>query len=159
VTLAVDLAVPVPFAHSSVAGVTALTGVLAPRKRWTSRDLTKLTKRFARHAAAELHHAARFDPAERWYLRLAGTEQVELYLMTWTPGQHSSTHAHTGDAGAYTVLYGELAETGPDGRVRLRAAGEGVALPDRHSLANLNSLYAISIHAYSPPRYVSDGPC
>ena len=161
-TLAVDLEVFVPYAHGSVAEARPLAGALAPRARWSRRDLVRLTRRFAEGAAAELHQAARFDPVERWYLRLAATEQVEVYLMTWTPGQHTRPHGHAG-AGAYTVLYGELTETWQDGRRRgttVRAAGEAAAVSDGvHTLDNLGTLGAISVHAYAPPLSVAAGPC
>jgi len=71
-------------------------------------------------AADELHLAARFDPADRWHLRLALTEEVEVWLLTWMPWQGTGEHDHGGAAGAYTVLHGELTETWLDHRGRGR---------------------------------------
>jgi hypothetical protein len=87
VTLSLDHVIELPYAHPSVARVRALAGVLAPRGRWSERDLARLTTRFATRAAEELYLTARFDPAERWHLPLALTEEVEVWLLTWTPWQ------------------------------------------------------------------------
>ena len=119
-TLSLDHGVALPYAHRSVAGVRALAGVLAPRGRWSERDLARLTRRFATRAAEELYQTARFDPGERWHLRLALTEEVEVWLLTWTPWQGTGQHDHGGAFGAYTVLHGELTETWRDGRGRTK---------------------------------------
>jgi predicted metal-dependent enzyme (double-stranded beta helix superfamily) len=153
-TLALDL---LPYAHPSVAGARALTGVLAPRPSWSRRDLARLTRLFATRAADELHQAARFDPVQPWRLRLAATEQVEVWLQTWLPGQGTGPHQHGGAAGAYTILLGELTGTWRSGRGRtrqaVRVAGSGASFdPDGlHALQNRGTIEAISVHAYSPP--------
>jgi len=156
-SLVPDLTSLLPYAHPSVAGVRPLTGVLAPRAYWSPAELRRVTRQFTRHAAAELHRTARFDPDRRWYTRLAVTEQVEMWLLTWTPGQGTGPHHHSGSSGGYTVLYGELTETWRDGAARSRqarrraGAGSGFG-PDRvHTMANLSQIPAISVHAYSPP--------
>ena len=160
-TLAVDL---LPYAHPSVAEARALAGVLAPRPTWSQRDLARLTRQFTTRAADELYRAARFDPVERWSLRLALTEQVEVWLLTWTPWQGSNPqHDHNGAIGAYTVLHGELTEIWRDGRGRsrqdARPAGTGASFDaDRvHSVQNRGTLEAISVHAYSPPLLAAAG--
>jgi hypothetical protein len=155
----VDLDRRVPYAHPSVAGASPLAGVLAPRPQWSAADLRRLTRRFVDRAAPELHRAARFDPASRWRLRLARTDQVEVWLVTWTPGQASSWHDHEA-ASAYTLLDGELTETWPGGRRGTRRAcrrpGRGAATGPRrpHTLQNLGALPAISVHA----RALAPGP-
>jgi predicted metal-dependent enzyme (double-stranded beta helix superfamily) len=152
-TLSVDLR---PYAHPSVANARGLAGVLAPRSRWSERDLTKLTRQFATRAAEELHQTARFDPIDRWRLLLARTEQVEVWLLTWTPWQGTGPHEHGGAAGAYTVLLGELTATWRDDRGRsrqaVRAAGSSAsfAADQVHALSNRGTIEAISVHAYSP---------
>jgi predicted metal-dependent enzyme (double-stranded beta helix superfamily) len=141
-----------PYAHPAVAAAWPLAGVLAPRPHWSPADLRRLTRVFATRAAAELHGAARFDPTARWRLRLAHSGQVEVWLVTWTPGQSSSWHEH-GTAAAYTVLDGELTETRPHGRTGTRATrrrpGRGAAAGPGHlhTLQNLGVLPAISVHA------------
>jgi hypothetical protein len=163
VTLSIDHGVELPYAHPSVAGVRALAGVLAPREGWSERDLTRLTKNFATRAAEELHQTARFDPAERWHLRLALTGEVEVWLLTWTPWQGTEQHDHGGAIGAYTVLHGELTETWTDRRGRtkrtVRPAGSSASYgADRvHSVQNRGPMEAISVHAYTPARLTAPG--
>jgi predicted metal-dependent enzyme (double-stranded beta helix superfamily) len=163
VTLSLDHGVELPYAHRSVAGVRPLAGVLAPRERWSERDLARLTRKFASRAAEELYQAARFDPAERWHLRLAVTEEVEVWLLTWTPWQGTEQHDHGGAIGGYTVLHGELTETWTDHRGRtkrtVRPAGSSASYgADRvHSVQNRGTLEAISVHAYTPPRLAAPG--
>ena len=162
-TLAVDRGITLPYAHPSVAGARALAGVLAPRQRWSERDLARLTRRFVTRAADELHRAARFEPIERWHLRLALTDDVEVWLRTWTPCQGTGQHGHGGAAGAYSVLHGELIETWRDGRGRVRQttrpAGSSASYgADRvHTVQNRGTLEAISVHAYSPPLLTAPG--
>jgi hypothetical protein len=164
VTLALDRGTTaLPYAHPSVAGARGLAGVLAPRERWSRRDLARLTRRFIGHAAEELHQAARFDPVERWALRLALTDEVEVWLLTWTPWQGTGPHDHGGATGAYSVLLGELTETWRDSRDRLREssrpAGSSTSYGfDRaHTVENRGTIEAISVHAYSPPRLTAPG--
>ena len=162
-TLSLHRGIELPYAHPSVAGARGLAGVLAPRDRWSQRDLTRLTRRFATRAADELYLAARFDAVERWHLRLAVTEQVEVWLLTWTPWQGTEQHDHGGATGAYTVVHGELTETWHDrrGRVKrsLRPPGSsGSYGADRiHMVQNHGTVEAISVHAYSPPLLTAPG--
>ena len=162
-TLSLDHGVELPYAHPSVAGAWALAGVLAPRERWSERNLARLTRRFATRAAEELYLAARFDRAERWHLRLALTEEVEVWLLTWTPWQGAEQHDHGGATGAYTVLHGELTETWIDrrGRTRrtVRPAGSSASYGANrvHTVQNRGTLEAISVHAYTPPRLTAPG--
>ena len=162
-TLSLGHGVELPYAHPAVAGVRALAGVLAPRGQWSERDLARLTRQFVTRAAEPLYLAARFDADDRWHLPLALTEEVEVWLLTWTPWQGTGSHDHGGAAGAYTVLHGELTETWTDrrGRTRrsVRPAGSSTSYgPDRaHTVQNRGTLEAISVHAYSPPRLAEPG--
>jgi predicted metal-dependent enzyme (double-stranded beta helix superfamily) len=163
VTLAVDRGIALPYAHASVAGAYGLAGVLARRGRWSERDLARLTRRFVSRAAHELYQTARFDPVERWHLRLALTDEVEVWLLTWTPWQGTGPHGHGGAAGACSVLHGELTETRRDGRGRSRqsthrAGSTTTYEPGRvHAVQNRGPLEAISVHAYSPPLLTAPG--
>ena len=162
-TLSLGHGVELPYAHPAVAGVRALAGVLAPRGQWSERDLARLTRQFVTRAAEPLYLAARFDADDRWHLPLALTDEVEVWLLTWTPWQGTGSHDHGGAAGAYTVLHGELTETWADRRGRtkrtVRPAGSSTSYgPDRvHSVQNRGTLEAISVHAYSPPRLAEPG--
>ncbi|MET0415887.1 MAG: cysteine dioxygenase, partial [Actinoplanes sp.] len=64
------------------------------------------------HLAIANHYAAapeqwpvapRFNPSERWYHRLALTDDHEVWLLTWLPGQGTELHDHGGSAGAFHV--------------------------------------------------------
>ena len=156
-SLAAD--VRLPYAHPALAALRPLgSGLLAGREGWNAAELGRLARRVAAGAAGELHLAARFDPANRWFLRLALTEEVEVWLLTWTPGQGTRPHDHGGASGAFTVLRGELTETWRDGPVQARRAtkarGHGSAFgPERvHTVANRGRQDAVSVHAYSPPQ-------
>ncbi len=143
-----------PHVHPAVRPFRSL---LADRPEWTLADLARLTQLLADGAQDALRFEAVHDPAERWYLRLALTEQVEVWLLTWSPGQATRPHHHGGAAGAYTVLDGELTETWRDGPVRSRRAARSPGLgsafgPERvHRVANDSLEDATSVHAYSPP--------
>jgi predicted metal-dependent enzyme (double-stranded beta helix superfamily) len=134
-----------------------LAAAVTGRPDWPVGDLARLTRLLAADLPAVLRAHAVHDPAERWYLRLALTEYVEVWLLTWTPGQGTRPHDHGGAAGSYTVLDGELTETWRDGagpsRQAIRTAGAGSAFgPERvHVVRNRAGLNATSVHAYSPP--------
>jgi predicted metal-dependent enzyme (double-stranded beta helix superfamily) len=103
-----------------------------------------------------LHH----DTERRGYVRLAGGEGWEAWLLTWLPGQTTGLHDHGPSAGAFTVLFGEVAEltptTGRDGRVTLHRRPLGVdALrsfgPNYvHDVAGAGDGPAATLHAYGP---------
>ena len=142
------------FVHPALMPVAS---AIAGRGDWPTGDLARLTRLVAADAGEALRREAVHDPAQRWYLRLALTESVEVWLLTWTPGQHTRPHDHGGAAGSYTVLDGELTETWRDGagpvRRGVRPVGSGSAFgADRvHRVANRGTLDASSVHAYSPP--------
>jgi hypothetical protein len=59
----------------------------------------------------------RYRSGERWYQRLEQTEEYELWLLSWLPGQRTGFHDHLGSSGAFAVVHGELQEhTVPGGR-------------------------------------------
>lgn len=82
-------------------------------------DLAGLTQ-LVRSVAASPHRWAglvRYRAGERWYQRLEQTENHELWLLSWLPGQRTGFHDHFGSAGAFAVVRGELGEhTVPAGR-------------------------------------------
>ena len=131
----------------------AVTG----RGDWPVGDLARLTRLLTTDLATALRSVAVHDPLDRWYLRLALTQHVEVWLLTWTPGQATRPHDHGGASGSYTVLDGVLTETWRDGagpsHRAVRPHGTGSAFgPERvHVVANRGSRNATSVHAYSPP--------
>ena len=100
----------------------------------------------------------RYTEHERWYRRLAGSDDHEVWLLAWLPGQRTGFHDHCGSAGAFTVVLGSLQEhtvrrgaAAPAAR-GLPAGGVRSFGPRHvHEVVNASAGPAVSIHAYSPP--------
>lgn len=132
--------------------------LLAPsRLLWTADELAELTGRVTRELGSQLRDVLRFDADQRWWARLALTGGVELWLLSWLPGQHTQPHDHGGASGSFTVLQGELTEEYryPRGPVRKRnhsaGAGIGFGAGRAHQVTGAGPGPAASVHAYSPP--------
>jgi hypothetical protein len=127
------------------------------RDLWTPRELRELTSTVAAELTTPLLDVLRFDPDRRWWARLGLTEGVELWLLSWLPGQGTEPHDHGGAAGSFTVLTGELAEDYryPGGPIRSARRPVGSALGfgagRAHRVLNQGGTGAASVHAYSPP--------
>jgi hypothetical protein len=100
----------------------------------------------------------RFDAGERWYHRLELTDDLEVWLLSWLPGQGTGFHDHGAAVGAFTVAQGELTErTVPARQARARHCPylTGQIRPfgpaHIHDVVNLSAAPAVSVHAYSPP--------
>lgn len=136
-----------------------LEALLAPRSPvWTPNELRGLTNAVASSLRDPLMlDILRFASPTRWWARLALTEEVELWLLSWLPGQGTAPHDHGGAAGAFTVLLGELAETYryPSGPIQhqLHVAGSSLGFGSgrAHQVQNLGVRRTASVHAYSPP--------
>jgi Cysteine dioxygenase type I len=148
------MSTPTLYLHPALMPV---AGAVTGRPDWPVGDLARLTRLLAADLPGVLRAQAVHDPVERWYLRLALTEYVEVWLLTWTPGQGTRPHDHGGAAGSYTILDGELTETWRDGtgpsRRAVRTPGGGSAFGSErvHVVRNQGGLNATSVHAYSPP--------
>jgi hypothetical protein len=131
--------------------------VRADRTSWSPAELHELTSTVAAELATPLLDIVRFDPEQRWWSRLALTMGVELWLLSWAPGQGTAPHDHGGACGSFTVTVGELSEDylHPGGPPRTASwrAGDTVAFgPDRaHQVRNTSARPAATVHAYSPP--------
>ncbi|HEX3548664.1 MAG TPA: cysteine dioxygenase [Mycobacterium sp.] len=110
---------------------------------------------------------------ERWFTRLHGDDELDVWLISWVPDRSTELHDHGGSLGALTVVSGTLRETRWDGealrRRRLRAGDQAgfplgwvhdvVWAPERDlsppTSAGLSiagyAAPAMSVHAYSPP--------
>jgi predicted metal-dependent enzyme (double-stranded beta helix superfamily) len=110
----------------------------------------------ARHRWA---HLLRYDPAERYSALIESTGEVEIWLLSWLPGQHTDLHDHAGSAGAFTVVSGVLTERvirtdslieveHPVTVGRTRVFGPGYV----HQVRNAGTDPAVSIHVYRPER-------
>ncbi|WP_158019298.1 cysteine dioxygenase [Mycobacterium basiliense] len=105
---------------------------------------------------------------ERWFTRVHGDEELDIWLISWVPGHATELHDHGGSLGALTVLSGSLNEFRWDGR-RLRRrrldAGDQAGFPlgwvhdvvwaprqapvVERAASSLPP--TLSVHAYSPP--------
>ncbi|AVT38173.1 cysteine dioxygenase family protein [Plantactinospora sp. BB1] len=135
----------------------------------TGPDPLAIARRYAAAAAGPAGWPVplRFDPLERWYHRLAGAADHEVWLLTWLPGQHTDLHDHGGSAGAFLVAAGTLVEeTVARGRLHPRQLGTGAGrrfgARHVHRVANTGDEPAVSVHVYRPAlrrmtRYRLDG--
>jgi len=135
-----------------------LRALLHPeRELWSAGQLRSLTREVAGELATTLLVTARYRSDQRWWARLALTGGVELWLLSWLPGQATRPHDHGGASGSFTVLRGTLSETFryPRGTVQRgeRQTGETIAFGAgrAHVVANTGIEAALSVHAYSPP--------
>jgi hypothetical protein len=106
---------------------------------------------------------------DRWFARLHGDDEVDVWLISWVPGHRTELHDHGGSLGALTLLSGSLDEFRWDGE-RLRCkrieAGDQAAFPlgwvhdvvwaraaQPTSVTSLSGPAepSLSVHAYSPP--------
>ncbi|NJP34587.1 cysteine dioxygenase [Micromonospora thermarum] len=112
----------------------------------------------ARRWAADLDSwpvPLRFDADQRWYARLAGDVDHEVWALSWLPGQGTDLHDHGGCSGAFVVVSGVLTEETVAG-TRLRPhrlpAGAGRRFGSRHvhQVTNRGPDPAVSVHVYRP---------
>jgi predicted metal-dependent enzyme (double-stranded beta helix superfamily) len=121
----------------------------------TDSDHLAIARRYAERID-DWPFAPRFDPAQRWFKRLAGEDDIEVWALTWLPGQGTDLHDHGGSAGAFLVLAGELTEHSVIDRRQLVAgtvaAGDGRRFGPRHvhQIVNNGDFPAISLHVYGP---------
>lgn len=105
---------------------------------------------------------------ERWFTRIHGDEELDVWLISWVPGHATELHDHGGSLGALTVLSGSLNEYRWDGtRLRRRRleAGDQAGFPlgwvhdvvwaprsvERAVAKPAPVEPTLSVHAYSPP--------
>ena len=101
---------------------------------------------------------------DRWYTRLHGDDDLDVWLISWAPGHPTELHDHAGSLGALTVLSGALNEFRWDGeelRRRRLDAGDQAAFPLGwvHDVVWAPTAVSVSsprqstlsVHAYSPP--------
>ena len=103
---------------------------------------------------------------DRWFARLHGDDEVDIWLISWAPEHRTELHDHGGSLGALTLLSGSLDEFRWDGarlrRRRLEAGDQAgfplgwvhdvVWAPTAHTTSLTPPVGAtLSVHAYSPP--------
>ncbi|HEV7647857.1 MAG TPA: cysteine dioxygenase family protein [Actinophytocola sp.] len=135
-----------------------LAGLVRPHSpQWSPDRLRELVTRVAGTHSGTLLNLVRFASPQRWWARLALTEEVEVWLLSWLPGQHTEPHDHGGASGAFAVALGELSETyryprGPVGHRRhATGAAIGFGAGRAHQVWNTGLAKAATVHAYSPP--------
>ena len=143
----------------------ALPSVVAPT-RLRVPDLLRATDVAADHVlSGRYDHVlpAGGPPAdERWFTRLHGDDELDVWLISWVPERSTELHDHGGSLGALTVVSGALAETRWDGdalRDRRLDAGDQAGFPLgwvhdvvwAPSRSVVVSAPTLSVHAYSPP--------
>ncbi|MCW2778167.1 MAG: uncharacterized protein JWN17_1892 [Frankiales bacterium] len=117
--------------------------------------LLDLVRAVAADTAAWRPHV-RFDARQRCWSRLLQTDDVDLWLLTWLPGQQTSLHDHGESAAAVTVLTGTIEEVRADRDGTLTrehlTVGDTVWVPQGavHDVAHAGAGPAVSLHAYSP---------
>ncbi|HEX9334903.1 MAG TPA: cysteine dioxygenase family protein [Pseudonocardiaceae bacterium] len=100
----------------------------------------------------------RYDPTERFAALVDRGGDVEIWLLSWLPGQHTDLHDHAGSAGAFTVVSGVLTERViRDRTVEVEhpvTVGQTRVFGPRyvHQVRNAGVDPAISIHVYRPER-------
>jgi predicted metal-dependent enzyme (double-stranded beta helix superfamily) len=100
----------------------------------------------------------RMGPASRWHQRLHSTDDYDVWLESWLPGQTTGWHDHAGTSGVLVVARGELEErvsvlNGVFTQVRHIPEGAARRMGRRqvHNLANVSLAPTVSVHVYSPP--------
>ncbi|CDO90507.1 cysteine dioxygenase [Mycobacterium triplex] len=111
--------------------------------------------------------------SQRWFTRIHGDDELDVWLISWVPGHATELHDHGGSLGALTVVSGSLNEFRWDGRsLRRRRLDAGdqagfplgwvhdvvwaprpVARPLAGTVTPIKAPVAptLSVHAYSPP--------
>ncbi|MEO7195844.1 MAG: cysteine dioxygenase family protein [Pseudonocardiaceae bacterium] len=135
-----DLTVPAPDIARSGGPASLAMGLAAHPERWWSL----------------LHYRA----DTRWYRLLERTEQHEVWLLSWLPGQGTGLHDHGSASGAFAIAVGTLTErvvTAKPGKPAVEVTRElspGLCRAFGphyvHQLINTAPIPAISVHVYTP---------
>ncbi|MBV8861116.1 MAG: cysteine dioxygenase family protein [Mycobacterium sp.] len=164
-------------------GASAIRSVSGPT-RLRLADLLHVTDRSADEVLSgkydHLVPTGGVPTADGWFARLYNDDEVDIWLISWVPGQSTELHDHGGSLGALTLLSGSLDEFRWDGeRLRLRRleAGDQAGFPlgwvhdvvwapprpapavtpvtasavPRVTLPAALQGPTLSVHAYSPP--------
>lgn len=124
---------------------------------WTPSELRDLVTTIGTDFRDDLLAQVRFASPQRWWARLELTEEVEVWLLSWLPGQHTAPHDHGGASGAFSVVLGTLSETyrypgsGLGARTHQTGDAIGFGAGRAHQVRNSSTEKAATVHAYSPP--------
>lgn len=125
--------IALPQSHAALHPVRIAIDVAARRERWA--------------------HLLRYDPETRFATLVERTDEQEVWLMSWLPGQHTELHDHGATTGAFTLVSGSLTEVVTAGRHQVPhhlAAGQSrVFGPDYvHQVRNEGVDPAVTIHVF-----------
>ncbi|HEX4093964.1 MAG TPA: cysteine dioxygenase family protein [Trebonia sp.] len=131
---------------------------ILPSGRLTPGQLAAEVQRLT-SSPAEWVARVRLDPEGRWYERIHMTDDYEVWLISWLPGQSTGFHDHGVSAGAFGVVWGALEESVPTRpgitpKATRVTSGDVRAFGPRyvHDVQNSSTgSVAVSVHAYSPP--------
>lgn len=98
---------------------------------------------------------------DRWYTRIHGDDELDVWLISWVKDHATELHDHGGSLGALTLVSGALDEFRWDGealrRRRLKAGDQAAfSLGWVHDVVwapapAIPVAPTLSVHAYSPP--------
>jgi quercetin dioxygenase-like cupin family protein len=122
----------------------------------TLHQLDRLVRAFT-HTERRWAPLVRYGADEaRWWTRLHADDSVDVWLLTWLPGQLTDLHDHGSSSAAFVVARGRLEE------VRANRAGTSHSIVHEsgqtswipagavHDVRAVDQP-SVSIHAYSPP--------
>lgn len=128
--------------------------------RIPSQELLAIAQRYA-NRPDQWPVTPQFDPDQRWYHLISDDPYVQVWLLSWLPGQSTGMHDHGGSSGAFVVVQGTLWEhtttarrPGDPARLveRTVPAGQGRSFGPNyiHQVTNAGSEPAVSLHVYGP---------
>ena len=112
---------------------------------------------------AQIHRTVPLDAAHSLdhprSIRLLGTANYDVWLVTWPPGTGQRDHDHGESTGVFQVVVGSIVErrqTNPDRlTATVRHLVPGMSSTSeawhRHEIWNQSDVEATSVHVYSPP--------
>src|SRR3954463_11005517 len=76
-------------------------------------------------------HHVRVPGVDRWWTRLYAATGLDVWLLTWLPGQFTDLHDHGDSAAAFSVVRGRLEEARYVGSGALQISACGPEVPTR----------------------------
>lgn len=109
-------------------------------------------------------HLLRYDPDERYAALVERTDDQEIWLLAWLPGQETDLPDHGGSTGGFAVVSGTLTElvARPGARVGHRLVPGQVRVfgPNYvHHVRNDGPDPAVSVHVYRAERKMTPLGC
>ena len=112
------------------------------------------------HVAADdalWRHLVLADPSRRRYRLAYEDERLDLWVLSWMPGQGTGFHDHGSSAVALTAVQGSVSErrltaaAGPAARLLEPGTTRTGRAGYIHAVEHHAGVPAVTIHAYSPP--------